>query len=165
MEHWLPIRGYEDSYEVSSHGRVRSLARRVRRGESWLTVKGRVLQSRRGEYARVNLKRGGKGTTRLVHQLVLEAFVGPRPPGTECCHHDGDPRNNALENLRWDTRAGNMADARQHGTTGRKLDVGKVKAMRKLGEQGISGEEIGRRFQVSGTTARAVIEHRTWKHL
>jgi hypothetical protein len=29
----------------------------------------------------------------------LEAFVGPRPPGLVCCHEDGDPANNRVENL------------------------------------------------------------------
>lgn len=56
------------------------------------------------------------GKTRLVHRLVLEAFVGPCPPGHECCHRDGDPSNNCLDNLYWGTRSDNVRDAIQHGT-------------------------------------------------
>jgi hypothetical protein len=64
----------------------------------------------------VNLYRDGKAYHRFVHQLVLEAFVGPRPPGMQCRHHDGNPGNNALDNLAWGTPAQNVADAIRHGT-------------------------------------------------
>src|SRR4051812_31439367 len=39
--------------------------------------------------------------TFLVHRLIMEAFVGPRPDGLQCCHGDGNPANNAISNLRW----------------------------------------------------------------
>jgi hypothetical protein len=50
-----------------------------------------------------------------VAPLVLEAFVGPRPPGMDCCHDDGDSTNDALSNLRWDTKRANQADTLRHG--------------------------------------------------
>ena len=53
---------------------------------------------------------------RYVHHLVLEAFVGPRPEGTECCHGNGIRSDNRLCNLRWDTHKENYADAVRHGT-------------------------------------------------
>jgi hypothetical protein len=43
-------------------------------------------------------------------------FVGPAPEGMEGCHYNGDPTDNRLENLRWDTRKANVADAIRHGT-------------------------------------------------
>lgn len=49
-----------------------------------------------------------------VHHLVLEAFVGPRPPGLECCHNDGNSMNNKPGNLRWDTHQANMEDLKRH---------------------------------------------------
>ncbi len=58
----------------------------------------------------------GKTCTRYVHRLVLEAFVGPCPPGMVACHYDGNSANNAVSNLRWDTQAGNIADKKRHGT-------------------------------------------------
>lgn len=59
---------------------------------------------------RVTLHNGKKRANRWVHHLVLEAFVGPRPEGKEACHLDGDPTNNAAENLHWDTHFNNMLD-------------------------------------------------------
>lgn len=50
-----------------------------------------------------------------VHRLVLEAFIGPCPPGTVACHGNGNG-NSRLCNLRWDTFCGNMADQYIHGT-------------------------------------------------
>lgn len=52
--------------------------------------------------------------TRPLPHLILEAFVGPRPPGLEACHNDGNPLNNRLGNLRWDTHESNMEDLRRH---------------------------------------------------
>jgi hypothetical protein len=55
----------------------------------------------------------------------------------ECCHYDGDPKNNRLENLRWDTRKANKADAIRLGEQPRneaqwncKLSVADVRAIR-----------------------------------
>jgi len=59
----------------------------------------------------------GRRNRRLVHRLVLEAFVGPCPPGMECRHFpDRDPSNNQLVNLQWGTPAENYADSVVHGT-------------------------------------------------
>lgn len=41
--------------------------------------------------------------------------MGPCADGMECCHNDGNPLNNAVENLRWDTRLSNAADRLKHG--------------------------------------------------
>jgi len=66
---------------------------------------------RRG-YVQVSLDVNGRNRSRLVHQLVLEAFVGPKPNGMEGCHYpDHDKRNNRLDNLRWDTHAENAKDS------------------------------------------------------
>lgn len=55
----------------------------------------------------------------FVHHLVLETFVGLRPEGTETCHHDDDPANNKLANLRWDNRQSNIDDRARNGKTKR----------------------------------------------
>lgn len=64
----------------------------------------------------VGLKDGTTSRKALVHVLVLEAFVGPRPEGMACCHNDGDGQNNTLANLRWDTYSSNNHDLVRHGT-------------------------------------------------
>jgi hypothetical protein len=116
-EQWRPVPGYEGSYEVSDHGRVRSLDRQVPHAKyGTMRVRGALLQpfDAHGR-AGVTLHRGGKRRETLVHSLMLEAFVGPRPPGHEACHGDGDKGNNRLANLRWDTTSANVLDQVRHG--------------------------------------------------
>jgi len=118
VEHWRSVVGYEGLYEISDHGSVRSLDRLIvlvdgRRR----TFPGVVLRPslRADGHLQVNLWRGGNYRTRKVHQLVAEAFIGPRPDGMEVCHNDGDPVNNDLFNLRYDTQSENGRDVVRHG--------------------------------------------------
>ncbi len=73
-------------------------------------------QKVKARHHQLMLRADGFYRMRYVHQLVLEAFVGPCPSGLECRHLDGNPDNNQLENLRWGTRLENMADKKLHGT-------------------------------------------------
>ena len=41
------------------------------------------------------------GAPRLVAELVLTAFIGPKPPGAVARHLNGDKTDNRLENLSW----------------------------------------------------------------
>lgn len=122
-EEWRPVVGYEGLYEVSDLGRVRSLDRMI--PDRWgglRPVKGKILAaniSPQTGYKTATLTDAAGGRKlyyALVHRLVLEAFVGPCPPGMECCHKDLDRSNEALSNLRWDTRSANTLDAVQHRT-------------------------------------------------
>lgn len=117
-EEWRQIAGYEGYYEVSNHGRVRSLDRVIaRKGKGSCLYRGRVISpGDSGWNLQVGLSKGHRRWFPLVHRLVLEAFVGPCPEGMECCHNDGDYRNNHLTNIRWDTHVNNMRDSIQHGT-------------------------------------------------
>lgn len=117
-ERWLPVPGFEDTYEVSDRGCVRSLDRLVwdERGY-WKPVRGRMLQqSRTGLYPGVMLHRSPLPPKKIrTHILVLETFVGPRPEGMHGCHYDDNPMNNRLDNLRWDTPRANRMDEIRNG--------------------------------------------------
>lgn len=120
-ERWRPVVGWEHQYEVSTWGRVRSLDRYIpavnRDGSGRLNrLKGRVLKGTpdRDGYLKVNLRNGlGDVKTRMIHTLVVEAWIGPRPLGYDVCHGPGGTADNSLENLRYDTRAANEADKRR----------------------------------------------------
>lgn len=119
-ERWMPVPGYEGYYEVSDHGQVRSLDRWV--GGPWgpgtRRIAGRPISTFLGPdgYVRTNLWRDNRGAVPLVHRLVLLAFVGPAPAGTEALHGDDDPGNPCLSNLRWGTQSENNHDRVRHGT-------------------------------------------------
>lgn len=125
IEEWRAALRFEGAYEVSNLGRVRSLDRSFtyQKVDQYsgriITVTKRV----RGQLLRPGtMKSGhqfvvlGRGNGFCVHTLVLSAFVGACPDGLECCHNDGNPANNHVNNLRWDTRKSNVHDMIRHGT-------------------------------------------------
>lgn len=70
----------------------------------------------------------GRRFQKTVHSIILDTFVGPRPSGKEACHYpDRDQGNNAIWNLRWDTKQANSRDALMHGTRPRGESHGCVK--------------------------------------
>lgn len=119
IETWLPVVGFEGLYEVSDHGRVRSMDRRRRTGAGFRTVRGRLLAPSvhvRGGYLYVTLNRPGRKFHRKVHYLVCSAFNGPRPADLPHCRHlDGDHLNNVPGNLAWGTPSQNLYDTVAHG--------------------------------------------------
>ena len=117
----------------------------------------------------VTLYKNGPRKTVLVHRLILETFVGPCPPGMEACHNDGDPLNNRLDNLRWDTHTANFADAIRHGTSNQgerhgmaKLTADQVRAIRK--ESGTQ-REIAKKYGVSQRAIYGIKSRRDWAWL
>lgn len=112
-ENWRPIPGHV-GYEASDQGRIRSVDRTIYWPGGHRHAAGRVLKpvyDRKG-YHRVQL---GVGNGRAVHQLVLEAFVGPRPSGYETLHANDKRDDNRLSNLRWGTASENVREAVQRG--------------------------------------------------
>jgi hypothetical protein len=124
IEEWRPVVGFEREYEVSNLGRVRSVDRVkvYKRIDQYsgrtLTVsrlhKGRHLRPGRKPSGHLSVALG-KGNSRDVHVIVLEAFVGPKPEGEEGRHYDDDPSNNVTNNLLWGTRSENLFDAIRNG--------------------------------------------------
>ncbi len=118
IEEWRPIRDVP-GYEASDLGRVRSLDRTII-GPGGLAQrrKGRILRpSRSRGYEQVSLvDPDHRVLYRSVHRLVMETFVGPRPPGNEVRHRDGVRDNNQLSNLSWGTHSSNELDKVGHGT-------------------------------------------------
>lgn len=108
-EQWKPVVGFPD-YEVSDHGHV------VSHKKSKARVLRPFLSGRQGqEHPAVSLHRDGRGHTRNVHRLVIEAFIGPRPQDLEVRHLDGDRMNPKLSNLQFGSHSENVQDLLAHG--------------------------------------------------
>ena len=112
VEMWADIRGYEGRYQVSTLGRVKSLAR-MRRGKSGcdvpmpeiimaLTPKKETARTK--PYVEVKFRNGGLRTERcksfLVHRLVANAFIKPLEQGEQVDHINGIHGDNRAKNLR-----------------------------------------------------------------
>lgn len=169
-EVWKDIPGYEGAYQVSSLGRVRSLDRVVKckcryTGEPFdRTVRGRVLRPAKyckAGHLAVSLGRGSTG--KPVHELVMLAFVGKPPVGKEVCHQNGDPTDNRLENLRYDTRRENILDVlRKPGGVWRKLSAKDALDIRRRLNSGEKGSDLASEYRVSQSAVSAIKTGRTF---
>ena len=148
-EIWKPVVGLETRYEVSNLGRVRSLMSNA--GPRKTPTMLKLQKHPDSGYWQVNFKVKGVATRPYVAHLVLEAFVGPRPAGKECCHDNGNVDDNTIGNLRWDTHIANLADKKLHGTDG----VGERNSMAKLTNDQVM--EIRRRYS-TGDSYRKIAD-------
>jgi hypothetical protein len=170
-EHWAQLAEFP-GYEVSSLGRVRS----------WRPINGvaavpsnprQIRPMTAGRYLTVSLHKSGKQFTRAVHRLVLEAFRGPRPPGMETRHLNGNGHDARLLNLEWSTHRANNNDKEAHGTwqTGEqhgqaKLSAAGVALMRHLRrEHAVSYAELSEWFSVTATAAHMACARKTWQRV
>lgn len=108
MEEWKVIPGLNGNYEASSVGRVR----RVNPGCG--TRPGLVMKLRRSKgYERLTVSVHGKQSSRSVHRMVAEAFLGEIPGDMEINHKNGIKHDNRIENLEICTRSYNVVHAHQ----------------------------------------------------
>ena len=192
-EVWAAVPGYERMYEVSSFGRVRSLDRDCPH-PLWKTQrrKGKFIApgcSSKYGHLKVNLCKDGAQRSYHLHQLVLAAFVGPRPEGMEEVRHlNGNPGDNRLVNLAYGTRKDNADDARRHGTLKvrgervskakkgiatvwcerhgmARLTADQVRQMKKDFENGMTSAEAGRKYGISQAHACKIKLNQAWSKL
>jgi len=172
-EEWRPIAGYEGIYEVSDHGRVRSLDRFTGSGASQRFARGRILKPGKvscGQYYRVELCSGGFCSARYVHHLVAEAFIGPRPEGMFVLHGPAGSLVNQVSNLSYGTRSDNMGrDRLRDGTHSRgersgraRLTATDVIAIRSSSKTTV---ELAKTHGVSQGYISAILTGRNWAHL
>lgn len=112
-ERWRPVRG-APGYEVSDQGAVRRLV--LDEALDQVVVYAVATWPNAKHYVQVELEiADGEPALRAVHRLVLDAFVGPAPPGHQANHRDGNKGNNRLTNLEWVTARENTRHARATG--------------------------------------------------
>jgi hypothetical protein len=170
-ERWLPVPGWE-RYEVSDLGRVRSLRHKWGPRPSPLLLKPKIAA--RDGYPRVSLYCGSPRSpvTRLVHHLVLLAFVGPCPEGQEAGHGPGGRTDTRLVNLCWGTHSDNVgADRVRDGTINRgerhgmaKLTSADVAELRCRGAAGESQRGLANEFGVRRQTVNRIINGKSWSY-
>ena len=99
-ELWHEIVGFEEDYQVSNFGKVKSYKRK---NKSIL----KESLSKRG-YKRVTLYKNNKQFYYSVHRLVATAFI-PNPENKPHINHiDGNKMNNNVDNLEWCNQSENI---------------------------------------------------------
>ena len=182
IEIWKPVPEFEDFYEISSSGRIKSLARTIiRKDGKPLRIKEKMLKTPangRG-YPRVTLYKPGNNSWNTVHSLVAKTFL-PHPEmdigggknqfGVN--HKDGDKMNNHVDNLEYITNANNVIHARKSGLlcargskNGRaKISENDVDSIKYLYSEGATQQELAQKFGICQTSISRVICGTTWKH-
>ena len=99
-EEWKDIEGYENKYQVSNLGRVKSLKSNI--------IMKQNLNKKYNRYS-IMLWKNGKSKRFWVARLVAKAFVFNPNPNifTQVNHKDENKTNNNSNNLEWCTVAYN----------------------------------------------------------
>lgn len=175
QEIWKPVANYP-GYEVSDHGRVRSYYVNASRGgyhggfHRVLTeTPQRIMKaSTNKRYPKICLFINGRCWSVLVHRLVLEAFIGPRPSGMVTCHNDGNAYNNHLDNLRYDTMRENNLDITRHGHRkpnykGRRFSPEQAEQIRVQRANGATWAELARTWHIGPEPIAHICIGQTYK--
>lgn len=114
----------------------------------------------------------------LVHSLVMEAWVGPRPEGMVINHINGDKTDNRLENLEYCTRSFNMEHSYRTGLSPKpptkygaaapkaKMTDDVVLALRRETDREVGyTDRLAAKYGVTSATVSKALLGRTWRHL
>jgi hypothetical protein len=161
-EIWLSMKGWEDLYEVSNFGNVKSLRKNI-------ILKKSVDKD---GYLIIHLRNGLLSKNYKIHRLVAEVFI-PNPFKKKTVNHiDLNKKNNNVNNLEWTTHLENNNHAIDNGVlnhngefNGRaKLSECEVKEIIKL--KGLKTQkEIAQMYNVSKSLVGCIINRKNWKHI
>lgn len=175
MVEWRPVYGFS-FYEISSDGQVRR-CRQFPHNKQACTL-GKVIKPRAGGYKRLYHRVGltpddmSRRVDRYIHRLMLESFVGPAPSKShQASHLDGNPSNNTIDNLVWESPIENSRRKLGHGTSGRgsanpmaKLTEDQVKLILQMYLDGKTPREIKNELNLDATVMH-VVRRDAWKHV
>lgn len=178
-EIWKNIPGYEEIYQASDQGRVKSLKRIAKRIYTKTNkfdnypVKGKILKPiNHCNYNMVNLSINGNMFSLNISYLVLLTFVGKRPKNYDTSHLNGNSLDDRLINLAWETRKENQKRKVAHGTDARgekhvnsKLKNKDIFKIRKMLKDDYTQTFIANKFNVRQCLISAIKSKKTWFHI
>ena len=100
-EIWKDIEGFENLYQVSNLGRVRSLDHYVKNGHGRRIVHGKILKPFKSSHGYLFVALGKNAKHRSVHRLVASAFIQNPNNFPDVNHKDENKSNNVYTNLEW----------------------------------------------------------------
>ncbi len=166
-EKWVDVNGFDGLYQVSDHGRVKSFYQ----WNGWKRVKRKVpkiingwVQRMDDDYKRrcITFTDGETKKTFKLHRVVAEHFIDNTNGYKVINHIDGNPLNNASDNLEWCTQQHNVIHALETGL--KKCETyGREDEIASLYESGISVREICVEVGASRNAIMRVLNERSTK--
>lgn len=174
IEEWRDIAGYEDMYQVSSLGNIRSVSRTIMRKDNRIYFcKGKVLAFFTGTttpYLEVQLSKENCPSKYLVHRVVAQAFLKNYSSILEVNHKNGNTYDNRVCNLEMVTHLENIHHAIKSGLTCQKggnsvralLSNEQAEYVRMLVLCGAKQNKIAQRLGVSKQTINNIVHYKTY---
>ena len=173
MEIWKDVNGFENQYQISNLGKIRSKPRLVIRSNGHSqTVKGRVLKtfisSNGYEFAVFQI--GVKTKNFAMHRLVAIHFIENPENKYAVNHKNGIKTDNELHNLEWVTKSENELHARRIGlkcTKGEKASKSILKEVEvlEIRKSLKTAKELSLIYKVSVISIYGIKKRRSWKHI
>jgi hypothetical protein len=120
IEIWKKVVGYENFYEVSNLGNVRSIERKITQNRNGKNIE-RILKPKERRkahngngYLFVPLTNGIERKNKYIHRIVADAFLLKNGENLIVDHKDSDRSNNNLSNLQWITQRENTSKSNKN---------------------------------------------------
>jgi len=182
-EIWKEVIGWENSFMVSSIGRVKAIYKNrpnTNNCSSWKHREDKIRKTRLTPHGYISANLYDKGKQErpkiiFVHVLVAQAFI-PNPQNKRCVNHiNGIKTDNRVENLEWVTHGENVS----HSWRTKLSDITKISGEKnwcaKLNDDSVrfikanidkyTLQELGTMFNVSLHAIFNIKSGRGWKHI
>lgn len=175
-EQWRKVVGWEESYEVSNHGGLRTVARLQSMGTHTKFKQSiNCSQCIIGGYKRYTLSFNGVRRCIRVHRLVAEAFIQNTESKPFVNHIDGNRINNHVLNLEWCTHAENIQHSYRIGSNVAKrgelspratiTNKEAIEIHRLCSEGKLLRKDIAKMFNIKTTLIQHIANQKGWNHL
>lgn len=121
MEIWKDIKDYENYYEVSNLGNIRSKNHYSVLGQKRFYKSKEIKTIIDNGYFRVSLYIGTKKNTLRLHRIIAIAFINNIENKPQVNHINGIKTDNRVENLEWCTSSENVTHAYKNNLIKTKL--------------------------------------------
>jgi hypothetical protein len=165
MEIWKDVIGFENDYEISNLGNLRSKERLVKHYRGGLRKYKSSLKNQRlnqNGYKRCNLKKDGQRFDFVIHQLVAKSFIKNENDKCFVNHINGIKTDNRVENLEWVTLSENTIHAVKNRLIKTKLTD---KEVLEISKNNLSTRKLAKIYNVSASIIWRIKNKTSYKHL